>query len=260
MKHSFLLFVIFLDLISYGCQRPDEMPFSFVLTPGDASATVTRLQSSCPDYNDSDRRPIFIMDMQLLPEGYGDYEVIKGKNHSFIWPSESVWQNYTEPLTVKEHYYELAFAIESLLDRETPGEWYSTVFASGPIKIIADKEFEGYPSGKDLSELFSIDPIVESGATIETLNPADVVSFKETLKNKCFSYFKAKVRGPLEFQQPVTFTFTIPARRFLLLKWINDRVTNTNTDMIFVDDELSWNVTIGKYTTDKTGVVTYTSR
>lgn len=242
MKHIVLSSLV-MTVIFSSCIRPDAIPSSFKLTPGDAFELEARVTT----FN---RRgitgwPYLAIDVSLNPEGCADYDIQRGKLHSFLWPSDDIWLRYGKNSTeVKRRYKEIVYQMEDLTERSSPGEWYSTVFARGSVKVVADKTVNGLSAGTDLTHLFENLSFDDNSEYATSLNIDDIATLKETLYGKSLIFFRPKITSPIDMPESVTFIFSIPVRRVMFLRWIDDCINNPLASPSYVDDELCWEITV----------------
>lgn len=134
-----------------------------------------------------------------------------------------------------------------VLPKSPYGE-YSTIFATGALRVVADREFNGVPAGDDLTAVFTRIIMSPFSKSLETehvsLEFEDIDSLIDYASNNCVSLIQLQLRRSEELPEVVNLTFTLPVRRVLLLKWLNDRLDNESATVSYIDDEIEWKCVI----------------
>lgn len=113
---------------------------------------------------------------------------------------------------------------------------------------MADREFNGVPAGDDLTAVFTRIIMSPFSKSLETehvsLEFEDIDSLIDYASNNCVSLIQLQLRRSEELPEVVNLTFTLPVRRVLLLKWLNDRLDNESATVSYIDDEIEWKCVI----------------
>lgn len=222
--------------VKFGAATPDNT--HSILLPGECLQSTELSHSEQGGshylYNRDEYVLFLVMDMSGYTK-YSPHPKALGTNFR-TFPSDEMYQKFGENSERVKDEYKRVF---NKYDSELVGIHNftaSTILYDGGMKLVADKEFAGYPAGTDLGPYCyfanSHSPMVDAKYALDLPLEYDCLMEGDCiwLRFPCGDYSLTKER--------VTFDVEIPVKVVMYLQWLNDRLSDPSAPVPYEEQVL----------------------
>lgn len=220
MKHLFIIVSILattiLSLSITSCDggiSRQGMYKEWIFLPGEC--IIQNVMTIASDYNGK-------LSIYFERDNMAMDRFVNDNDRLIFWlPSLEVLSRFDNANAVRKAFYDIAYEGFSTIESST----LTSFVYSGSIHISLDQDIKGFPKGEDLSSLFDVklekDAFLKAGFKIDLPS-----SIREEIKGK-----------------KVTMSISIPVKKGMYLKWINDQILDPGAQMEYEDIVLIGSIT-----------------